>query len=112
MMNSDDYRHFVCIVAGDNPSELMDQYDRNRKVTPYVVYQYSDAEKLRQEYIKSYQKMLDSGSNEYDEEYIKDTIMDLSEMTSDDFYYDITEGLSIDPDNGNAMSDANSRIII
>jgi len=107
MMNSDDYRHFVCIVAGDNPSELMGRYDRNRKVTPYVVYQYSDAEKLRQEYIKSYQKMLDSISNEYDEEYIKDTIMDLTEMTSDDFYYDITEGLNIDPDNGNAMSDVN-----
>lgn len=107
MMNSDDYRHFVCIVAGDNPDELMAQYDKNKKVEPYVVYQYSDAEKLRQKYIESYQAMLNDDSEEYDKEYIKDTILDLSEMSADDFYYDITEGLSIDPDTGNAMSDVN-----
>ena len=107
MMNGDDYRHFVCIVAGDNPEKLMEHYDRNRKVEPYIVYKYSDAENLRQQYIKSYQSMLENGSEEYDEEYIKDTILDLSEMSDDDFYYDITDGLIIDPDTGNAMSDVN-----
>lgn len=107
MMNGDDYRHFVCIVAGDNPEELMEKYNRNRKVEPYIVYQYSDAEKLRQQYIESYQEMLASGQNEYDEEYIKETILDLSEMSADDFYYDLTDGLIIDSENGNALSDAN-----
>lgn len=107
MMNGDDYRHFVCIVAGDNPEELMEKYNRNRKVEPYIVYQYSDAEKLRQQYIESYQEMLASGQSEYDEEYIKETILDLSEMSADDFYYDLTDGLIIDSENGNALSDAN-----
>lgn len=106
-MTGDDYRHFVCIVAGDNPDELMHQYDRNRKVEPYIVYKYSDADNLRKKYIESYQAMLDSGSDEYDEEYIKDTILDLSEMSADDFYYDITDGLIIDPDSGDALSDVN-----
>ena len=106
-MNGDDYRHFVCIVAGDNPEELMEKYNRNRKVEPYIVYQYSDAEKLRQQYIESYQEMLASGQSEYDEEYIKETILDLSEMSADDFYYDLTDGLIIDSENGNALSDAN-----
>lgn len=106
-MKNDDYKHFVCIVAGENPSELMEPYDRNKKVEPYVVYKYADANKIRKEYIKSYEYMLESKTGEYDENYIKDTILDLSEMDSDDFYYDITEGLIIDPETGNAMSDVN-----
>ena len=35
MMTNDDYQHFVCIVAGDNPDELMKPYDRREKEEPY-----------------------------------------------------------------------------
>jgi hypothetical protein len=107
MMNSDDYRHFVCIVAGDNPSELMEPYDKNKKVEPYIVYRYSDAEEIRQRYIESYRLMLTQDNCEFEKEYINEMILDLSEMTADDFYYDITEGMQIDPENGNAISDVN-----
>ena len=106
-MNGDDYRHFVCIVAGDNPSELMEYYDKNRKVEPYIVYRYSDAEELRQRYIESYQLMLNQDNSEYEKEYIQEMILDLSEMSADDFYYEITDGMTIDPENGNAISDVN-----
>ena len=31
MMTNDDYQHFVCIVAGDNPIEIMLPYDKALK---------------------------------------------------------------------------------
>ena len=31
MMTKDDYQHFVCIVAGSNPEELMKQYDETNE---------------------------------------------------------------------------------
>ena len=34
MMTNDDYQHFVCIVAGENPEKLMEPYD-NTKVISY-----------------------------------------------------------------------------
>ena len=75
-MNSDDYRHFVCIVAGDNPSELMEPYDKNKKVEPYIVYRYSDAEEIRQRYIESYRLMLTQDNCEFEKEYINEMILD------------------------------------
>lgn len=107
MMTKDDYRHYVCIVAGENPSKLMSDYDINKKVEPYIVYKFSDAEKLRETYIDSYQKMLDETKDEDEIEYIKDTILDLSEMDSTEFFYDISSNYIIDNKTGNAMSDVN-----
>ena len=51
-MNSDDYRHFVAIVAGDNPESLMLPYDSMKEVEPYVVYKYADAESIKDKYLK------------------------------------------------------------
>ena len=30
MMTNDDYQHFVCIVAGSDPKELMEPYNKNK----------------------------------------------------------------------------------
>ena len=30
MMTNEDYQHFVCIVAGDNPDQLMKDFDKNK----------------------------------------------------------------------------------
>ena len=45
MMTNDDYQHFVCIVAGENPEKLMEPYDNTKVVEPYVKYYYKDAGK-------------------------------------------------------------------
>lgn len=107
MMNSDDYRHFVCIVAGENPKELMAEYDKNKKVEPYIVYRYKDAEQLKQLYLLNYKKQLADCTDDYEKEYITETIKDLEEIDIDDFYYEITDGLIIDPETGDAKSDVN-----
>ena len=71
MMNGDDYRHFVCIVAGDNPSSLMEPYNRNIKVNPYIVYKYDDAAMLKQQYIEQYQLLFDNETNEGSKKLLK-----------------------------------------
>lgn len=109
MMTDSDYQHFVCIVAGDNPQKLMSEYDKNKKVTPYLVYKYTDAEALKQLYLTNYKKELESCKDDFEKEYIETTIKDLEEMSTDDFYYEITDGLIIDEDTGNALSDVNKK---
>lgn len=107
MMTKDDYRHFVCIVAGDCPEELMKDFDKNKKVEPYIVYKYEDAGKLRKQYIESCEKELENTTNQVQIDYLKDTIIELSEMDDDDFFYDLAEDYLMDAKTGNAMSDVN-----
>lgn len=107
MMTNEDYQHFVCIVAGENPKKLMEEYDKNKKVEPYIVYRYADAEKIKQLYLKNYEAELKNCKDDFEKEYIETTIHDLKEMSSDDFYYEITDGLIIDEDTGDASSDVN-----
>ena len=109
MMTKDDYRHFVCIVAGDCPEELMKEYDKNKKVEPYVVYKYKDAEYLRKLHIANYEKMLENTTDEKAKDYIKDSIIELSEMDDDDFFFELADGYMMDAKTGDAMSDMNPK---
>ena len=59
MMTNDDYQHFVCIVAGDNPDDLMKDYDLNKSVEPTIFYKYKDLETVKQTFIKEYQRRVD-----------------------------------------------------
>ena len=109
MMGKDDYQHFVCIVAGDNPSELMSEYDKNKTVKPYLVYKYDDAKKIKESFIKVYENSLKNELNPSQINYVKMTIQDLSEMEDDDFYYELVEdnGYTIDEKTGDAYSNKN-----
>ena len=107
MMTMDDYKHFVCIVAGEEPALLMEKYDKNKKVEPYVVYKYEDAEKLRRLYLINYKKQLENCKNDFEKEYLTEAIADIEEMTSDDFFCDISYNLKIDEKTGDAISDNN-----
>ena len=58
MMTNDDYQHFVCIVAGDNPDKLIKPYNKNIPDIPYIVYKYKDVDKIKNTYINLYEQML------------------------------------------------------
>ena len=94
-MTNDDYNFFSCIVAGDNPEELIAPYDKNKKEEPYVLYRPEDAGRLRLCYINIYI------------EAIRDTLDDLSEMNDDEFFRKLTEGRKKDEATGNIISDEN-----
>ena len=106
-MTNDDYQHFVCIVAGDNPDELMRPYDRREEEEPYVRYHYKDATKIKEKYIELYEGILNSDEETIDKEELEDIVNDLKEMSVEEFYEELTEGLTIDDETGDAISTEN-----
>ena len=107
MMTNDDYQHFVCIVAGDNPDELMKPYDRREEEEPYVRYRYKDAAKIKEKYIELYEGILNSDEETINKEELEDIVNDLKEMSVEEFYEELTEGLTIDDKTGDAISTEN-----
>ena len=107
MMTNDDYQHFVCIVAGDNPDELMKPYDRREEEEPYVRYHYKDATKIKEKYIELYEGILNSDEETIDKDELEDIVNDLKEMSVEEFYEELTEGLIIDDETGDAISTEN-----
>ena len=107
-MDRDDYQHFVCIVAGDNPSEIMAEYDNNLTMPPYVVYKYEEAGAIKEKFIIQYTMAMDEGLNHAQLEYIRATLQDLAEMDNDEFLNELAdeEDLTID-ENGNLCSTKN-----
>lgn len=91
-MTDDDYKHFVCIVAGDNPEKLMEEYNKNKEIEPKIIYRYSDISKLRKTYINEYEKVLKNAvvNNSDYADYVKDVIEELKDMTDEEYYEELT----------------------
>jgi hypothetical protein len=106
-MTNDDYQHFVCIVAGDNPIEIMLPYDKALKEKPYVKYYYKDAQKLKDKYIEIYEGILNNDNETVDKESLREVLDDLKDMSIEEFYEDLTEGLEISEETGDAYSTEN-----
>lgn len=108
MMTNDDYQHFVCIVAGENPDSLMSEYDKNKVVIPYMVYEYDKIPQLKKKFIDMYTMALNEGLNDAQQEYVKSMLQDLAEMDNDEFFYELVSNdeLTIG-DDGNAYSSKN-----
>lgn len=90
-MTDNDYKHFVCIVAGDNPTELIEEYNKNKDIKPKIVYRYKDIPKIRQAYINEYKNALNDAieNNANYIETIKETIELLVDTTDEEYYDDI-----------------------
>ena len=90
-MTEDDYRHFVCIVAGDNPKELIEPYNENNNTDPYVVYKYKDVTKIKACTVKYYKQLKETVQSPIEKEYLTNSILDLEEMDNEEFFYSICE---------------------
>jgi hypothetical protein len=109
-MTSDDFKHFVVIVAGENPEEQMLPYDAHKKVEPYVVYKYKDAARIKEKYLQMYEALLKSDEllpgekremqNEY--EAVKNE-------SAEDLFLDITQEYDYDDETGDAVSTKNPK---
>lgn len=101
---------FTVMVVGDNPEELMKQYDANLTVDKYIKYKYLDAEKMRSNSIKILEEIIKDHKkfnlNIYQVDSIKDRIKSIKSMTTFDYYSELTNGLYID-NNGDAWSEEN-----
>lgn len=101
-------RHFRLIVVGDNHTDLIKKYDNNKKVKKYLVYKFADKDKLKEKqlsYMKVSLKSLDPESPMY--QMLLDQYDEYSNMDSLEFYTEITEGMIIDEETGDAYSEDN-----
>lgn len=109
-MTNDDYRHFVCIVASEEPLNVVDKYDKRKHNEKRLVYRYDDREKLLQNFIMMYDAMYRSAdTNEEEKKEIKKRIEYLMDETPDDFYDEMCEenGYEIDEETGDAYTHKN-----
>jgi hypothetical protein len=97
----------VCIVAGSDPKELMEPYNKNKIETPYIKYKFKDAQKLKDKYIEVYEGILNSETETIDRDILIDIIDSIKDMTPEEFYADLTQGLEISEEAGDAYSTEN-----
>lgn len=101
---------FSVLVVGENHKELMDKYDMNLKVEKYKKYKYLDAEKMKNNSIKIMEEIISNPKkfnlSSFHIDVLKEKSKALKEMSSFDYYSNITKGLYYD-ENGDAWSEEN-----
>jgi len=103
-----DYDFFVTVVAGENPEDLMKDYDKNLEVEPYIVYKYEDAQLIKDRYLSICKALLENGDlDENEKKGIEITIEEAENMDAEDFYFDYTQDYNLDPKTGDAISNKN-----
>lgn len=98
------------MVVGENPSAIMEKFNMNKEIEPYVKYKYLDADK----YKKSAIKVLENILNDYDKvgipimskELMEERLKALKALSTFEYYKELTDGLYYD-ENGDALSTEN-----
>ena len=97
------YNHFVTIVAGENPEELIKQYskDNTKTVTIYK----ADAGLLKRQHIEIAKAYMETTSNELEQLQLEDIIETLEEQTVSEFWEDYKEEQNVlaEDDEGNIL---------
>ncbi len=108
-MNQDDFAHFVCIVAGENPEKLMEQYSTlSGNGEKHVLFKYSDAKNLQQRHITLLESLIEkAGLPPHYVDNLKEELKDIKEMEPDDFFLTMTSEYEHDPETGDAYTTEN-----
>lgn len=103
-------KFFSVMVVGDNPKAIMEDYNVNKKVEPYVKYKFLQAEKYKDAAIKVSQKLLEDASlamiNPQMKQALEENVKRLKMLSTFEYYQQLTSGMYYDKD-GNALSDKN-----
>lgn len=101
---------FTVMVIGDNPESLMEKYNAQLKVEPFIKYHYKDAEKLKQSAINVLESLIRGAEGitltEFQLDYLKDSLQQTKEMSTFDYYSQLTQNLELDEE-GNAWCNLN-----
>lgn len=99
------HRHFRLIIAGNNPEELIKKYDNKLPVEKYCVVKFADAEKIYNQqlnYLNELLKVIPKDDPKYG--MVEEEISYFRDMDYLEYYSDITDGLEIDKETGDAYS--------
>lgn len=106
--NSQKNKMYSVLVAGDIDMSL---YDFNRKVEPYILYQYDKRKEIRETAIEFYKQYLNNLQNDdlnlFLKTFLSSKIEDIQEMSDEEYFESVTKGLKYDEKTGDAISDFN-----
>ena len=103
------YNFFETIVAGDNPKELMKEYDNTIKVEDYIVCKFNDAKKLKEKTIIAYKEIVNNNNiPTVTKEYYQEELEEIENMSDEDAFFYLTYDCDYDEDN-NAISNKNPK---
>lgn len=89
--------YFSVLVIGDEPDEQIAKFDSMTDVSkPYILYNYSDMNKLRSNKLKIYEELLKRFNNGREKESINKRIDELKELTDQEYYQQLGELNSFD----------------
>jgi hypothetical protein len=103
---------FSLLVIGDDPEIIMEKYNENYEVEPYIKYYFKDKDKLFKDRIKIFEQILKNKEYFSNKQLIDEVRISLSKMrrmNSFEYYKDLTVGYVYDKD-GNAITDDNPNL--
>lgn len=107
-MFKDDYRHFVAIVAGENPEKILEKYDSKIEVNPYVVYKLEDAGVIKKRFIDVVESALKNNDLSKEErDNLTRALIEAQTQNDTDFFFDYTDEFDHDRETGDAISTKN-----
>ena len=98
---------YSVLVAGDIGLSI---FDSNMKVEPYVIYKYNERSNIRKKAIDVYKKLYEKLSTVQTQvvlDFINLKLQDITEMTDEEYFESITEGMTFDKITGDALTTIN-----
>lgn len=109
-MTQNNSKFFSILVVGNNHTDIIKKYDKANKSEQYIKFKYLDAEKYQKREITALERMItvfkDKKMDDYVNNWITSKLKHVKEISSFEYYKEITEGLYYD-NNGNALTDEN-----
>ena len=101
---------FEVIVVGEQPNNIIKEYDKNIKTKPYIVYKFEDAEYLKSKTVDMYNGLLFSGNfSDEEKEEIKENRNEVLNSSAEDFFFEILTFDYKHDNDGNAISTENKK---
>jgi hypothetical protein len=97
---------YSVLVAGDID---ISKYDSTKTVEPYVAYEFSKRKEIRLQAIEIYKEILKNNdkSNTLLNSFISIKLNDVEEMTDEEYFESITQGMEFDKETGDAITTIN-----
>ena len=103
-MQKYNHKTFTVLVVGDNPEEVMSNFDDNNTVDePYILYKRSDIGNIRVKKIKIYSELLKTLKGSDENKQLIEHISLLKSMTDEEYFESLSEYYQYDSE-GNIIS--------
>lgn len=98
-------RHFTLIIAGDNPAKQAKPYSNKPLKKKVKMYEFSKSKEYYDKILKMYKSTLENGEiGDAMRVFLESKIKYLESIDHVDYYLDMTDGLEIDDETGDAYS--------